>query len=119
MAPRRDRRSTQPTRTVTSAESTASANPVTHTMAFRAKLDARAATVEYSPMEAVDGTFHRCVRDRATDADRNYIQAVAAAVDCGYYDSPRAGTTIAFGTVCTPDRTLSCDWVCNDLQRLP
>jgi len=44
---------------------------------FRAKLDARAATVEYSLTEAVDGTFYCCVRDRATDADRNYIEAVA------------------------------------------
>jgi hypothetical protein len=129
---------------------------------FRAKLDARAATVAYSLTEAVDGTFYCCVRDHATDADRNYIEAVArgtlvvvppvvfnpdgttdltlvgtpvdidaavsglpdglratvrsvgpyrrraeaddarltdrqraavaAAVDCGYYDSPRAGT---------------------------
>ena len=129
---------------------------------FRAKLDAREATVEYSLTEAVEGVFYCCVRDRATDADRNYITAVArgtlvvvppvtfnpdgttdltlvgtpadvdaaveglpdglratvrsvgpyrrragpttprltdrqraavaAAVDCGYYDSPRAGT---------------------------
>ena len=129
---------------------------------FRAKLDARAATVAYSLTEAVDGTFYCCVRDHATDADRNYIEAfargtlvvvppvefnpdgttdltlvgtpedvdaavsglpdglratvrsvgpyrrragpmaprltdrqraaVAAAVDCGYYDSPREGT---------------------------
>lgn len=129
---------------------------------FRAKLDARAATVEYSLTDAVDGVFYCCVRDHATDADRNYIEAfargtlvvvppvefnpdgttdltlvgtpgdvdaavsglpdglratvrsvgpyrrragpaaprltdrqraaVAAAVDCGYYDSPREGT---------------------------
>ena len=129
---------------------------------FRAKLDAREPTVEYSLTDAVDGVFYCCVRDRATDADRNYIAAVArgtlvvvppvefnpdgttdltlvgtpadvdaaveglpdglratvrsvgsyrrragpttprltdrqraavaAAVDCGYYDSPRAGT---------------------------
>jgi predicted DNA binding protein len=129
---------------------------------FRAKLDARAATVAYGLTETVDGTFYCYVRDHATDADRNYIEAVArgtlvvvppvvfnpdgttdltlvgtpvdvdaavsglpdglratvrsvgpyrrraeaddarltdrqraavaAAVDCGYYDSPRAGT---------------------------
>jgi len=129
---------------------------------FRAKLDARTATVAYALTEAVDGVFYCCVRDRATDADRRYIDAfargtlvvvppvafepdgttrltvvgtasdieaaveslpagmratvesvgpyrrragapasrltdrqretVAAAVDCGYYDSPRAGS---------------------------
>jgi len=129
---------------------------------FRAKLDARPATVAYAITEAVDGVFYCCVRDRATDADRRYIdafargtlvvvppvafepdgttrltvvgtasdieaaveslpagmratvesvgpyrrragapvsrltdrqrEAVAAAVDCGYYDSPRAGS---------------------------
>jgi hypothetical protein len=129
---------------------------------FRAKLDSREATVEYSLTDAEDGVFYCCVRDRVTDADRNYIsafargtlvvvppvvfnpdgttdltlvgtpadvdaaveelpdgiratvrsvgpyrrragpttprltdrqrEAVAAAVDCGYYDSPRAGT---------------------------
>ncbi|GAB3322653.1 bacterio-opsin activator [Haloplanus rallus] len=129
---------------------------------FRAKLDARAATVAYALTDPVDGVFYCCVRDRATDADRRYIdafargtlvvvppvafepdgttrvtlvgtpadidaavealpagmratvesvgpyrrragpsgprltdrqrEAVAAAVDCGYYDSPREGT---------------------------
>jgi hypothetical protein len=44
---------------------------------FRAKLDSRAATVAYSLTEAVDGVFYCCVRDRATDADRNYIEAFA------------------------------------------
>lgn len=129
---------------------------------FRAKLDARAATVAYSLTDPVDGVFYCCVRDRVTEADRNYVEAfargtlvvvppvefnsdgtttvtlvgtpadleaataalpeglratvesvgpyrrrggastphltdrqreaVAAAVDCGYYDSPREGT---------------------------
>ncbi|AXG10708.1 helix-turn-helix domain-containing protein [Haloplanus rubicundus] len=44
---------------------------------FRAKLDAREATVEYSLTDAEDGVFYCCVRDRATDADRNYIAAFA------------------------------------------
>lgn len=128
---------------------------------FRAKLASREATVAYSLTEAVEGVFYCCVRDRATDADRGYIdafargtlvvvppvafnpdgttdltlvgtpddvdaavgglpdglratvrsvgpyrrragptapltdrqrEAVAAAVDCGYYDSPRSGS---------------------------
>jgi len=129
---------------------------------FQAKLESRAATVAYSLTDAVEGVFYCCVRDRATDADRGYIdafargtlvvvppvefnpdgttdltlvgtpgdvdaaveglpdglratvhavgpyrrragsptprltdrqrEAVAAAVDCGYYDSPRRGT---------------------------
>ncbi|RMB25513.1 helix-turn-helix domain-containing protein [Haloplanus aerogenes] len=44
---------------------------------FRAKLDARAATVAYSLTEAVDGVFYCCVRDRVTEADRGYIDAFA------------------------------------------
>ena len=44
---------------------------------FRAKLDARTATVAYALTEAVDGVFYCCVRDRATDADRRYIDAFA------------------------------------------
>ncbi|WP_338739665.1 helix-turn-helix domain-containing protein [Haloplanus salilacus] len=44
---------------------------------FRAKLDSRDATVAYSLSEAVDGVFYCCVRDHATDADRDYIEAFA------------------------------------------
>ncbi|MFB6196020.1 MAG: helix-turn-helix domain-containing protein [Haloplanus sp.] len=44
---------------------------------FRAKLDARDATVAYSVTQASDGVFHCCVRDRATASDRRYIEAFA------------------------------------------
>jgi predicted DNA binding protein len=44
---------------------------------FRAKLASRDATVAYSLSEAVDGVFYCCVRDHATDADRDYIEAFA------------------------------------------
>ncbi|TKX78552.1 bacterio-opsin activator [Halorubrum sp. SD626R] len=44
---------------------------------FRAKLESRPSTVEYSLTPVSDGVFHCCVRERATETDEEFIGAVA------------------------------------------
>ncbi|WP_251343367.1 helix-turn-helix domain-containing protein [Haloplanus halophilus] len=44
---------------------------------FRAKLESREVTVDYSLTPAVEGAFYCCVRDRVTSADEGYIDAFA------------------------------------------
>ncbi|GAB3695041.1 hypothetical protein GCM10028858_05390 [Halorubrum pallidum] len=44
---------------------------------FRAKLEARPSTVEYSLTPVSDGAFDCCVRERATATDEGYIDAFA------------------------------------------
>ena len=45
--------------------------------AYRAALAERSEAVAYSVTPAVDGVFYCCVRERLTDRDRTYVDAVA------------------------------------------
>ena len=44
---------------------------------FRAKLESRPSTIEYSLTAPAEGVFYCCVRERATEVDEGYIGAVA------------------------------------------
>lgn len=44
---------------------------------FQTKLDSRDATIAYSLTAAADGVFYCCIRDRVTDVDEGFIEAVA------------------------------------------